>query len=75
MVDEDGFVYAGGSNESGQLGFDPGDQTSKPYRQVAEFDEQNPCIKVVAGDKNSMALNSLNELYQCGSGNYARLAV
>ena len=78
-MDRDGYAYAGGSSENGQLGvihynFNP-KTCEQPYVLLSVFSKLNPGAKVSAGDGFSIFLDKLGCVYSCGKGNFGRLGL
>jgi hypothetical protein len=66
FLDEDGFLYAGGHNTFGQLGF-PGEAYVPLPRLVPAF-SQRPVAAVACGQQHSMALTDWGDVYAWGRG-------
>jgi alpha-tubulin suppressor-like RCC1 family protein len=71
FLDEDGFLYAGGHNTFGQLGF-PGEASVPLPRQVPAF-AQRPVAAVACGQQHSMALTDWGDVYAWGRGSEGQL--
>ena len=73
---EDGFVYAWGNPNKGQLGdkyYHP-EKSEYPYFPHVSFSVRgNKWIKVQAGDSFSVFLTEKGHVYTWGEGNYGRL--
>ena len=76
FVADDGWVFASGSSDRGQLG-DPYFDSAiypDPYVQHTIFSwKSNKCVKVGAGDGFSIILTETGGVYSFGAGNYGRL--
>ena len=71
FVADDGWVFASGSSDRGQLGDPYFDSTLRPLRSAHHF-KVNKCVKVGAGDGFSIILTETVSL-QLWAGNYGRL--
>lgn len=77
VLDKNGYVYAAGNPELGQLGtiaynFNP-KNCEIPYVFVSGFTIACPAIKVCAGDGFSVILNNEGHVYTAGKANFGRL--
>eukprot|EP00934_Nitzschia_sp_Nitz4_P005534 Nitzschia sp. Nitz4//NODE_464_length_17123_cov_69.824057//8956//13093//NITZ4_additional_000065-RA//-1//CDS//3329531921//5524//frame0 len=77
---KDGMVWAWGSNRFGQLGETPSNvsdrqnSTRSTPKRVEEL-RNKPCIAIAAGDRHSVAISKLGEVYVWGDNTSGQLGI
>lgn len=77
ILDQEGYAYAAGCSDDGQLGvihyhFAP-KNCEQPFVYLSVFTRDNPGKKICAGDGFSVFLDTLGSVYSCGKANFGRL--
>ena len=79
VLDREGFVYAAGNSDCGQLGviwYNFNKRSCKfPFVQMPVFSDKKRAMQVEAGDGFSVILTKDHEVYSCGKGNFGRLGL